>query len=299
VLAALALAAALSPALAGRIDALFADWDRPDSPGCTLGVARDGAMLYQRGYGMASLEYGAHNAPETVFPIGSNSKQFMAMLIALLAEDGKLSLDDDIRKYVPELPAYERPITVRQLVHHTSGLRDYQALRFLAGFPPDYLELAPVLALIARQKGLDFAPGERFEYSNTNYVLLRVIAERVSGKPLRELAAERIFAPLGMSHTQWSEDFHRLIPGRATVYTGDAATGFRSSDQGPLAGSGGVWTTVGDLLRWDENFDANRLGKGGPELIARVLAPEGGRDGEPASYAFGIFLGEHRGRPIY
>ncbi len=296
--AATAPPAPLAPELTARIDALFTDWDRPDTPGCVLGVAKDGALVYQRGYGMASLDRRARNTPETVFPIGSISKQFTAMLVALLAEEGKLGLDDDIRKHLPEMPAYERPITVRHLVHHTSGLRDYQALRFLAGFAPSDLELARVLALVARQKGLQFPPGERFEYSNTNYVLLRVIAERAAGKPIRDLAAERLFAPLGMTRSELSEDFERVIPQRATPYTGDLATGFRGAHVPPLAGSGGVWTTLADLLRWDENFYANRLGRARPELVAQAVTPVAVADGTPGTYGFGIFLDEHRGRPI-
>jgi CubicO group peptidase (beta-lactamase class C family) len=296
----------LDAATAARIDALFERFDNPHVPGCNVGVARDGRLVYARSFGAADLDYATPNAADTRFPIGSNSKQFTAMVVALLAEDGTLSLDDDVRKWVPELPAYPRPITVRDLLHHTSGLRDYQALRFLSGTPPDYLDLDWVMALLAKQRGTHFPAGEQFEYSNANYVLARVVAERASGRTISQLARERIFEPLGMRSTTWDETGKRTVPKRATPYSGSMATGFRRTFGATLAGSGGVWTTVEDLLRWDENFYRNRLGRGDPALVRQAVTPSAAsmraraavgdeaRDG----YGFGIFLGSHHGRPI-
>src|ERR1044072_7603453 len=310
-LAALALlgACARSPApsqqldrtTAARIDDLFELYDNPHVPGCNVGVARDGHLIYQRSFGSADLDYATPNAADTRFPIGSNSKQFTAMVVALLAEDGKLSLDDDVRKWVPELPVYEKPIAVRDLLHHTSGLRDYQALRFLSGTPPDYLDLDWVVGLLAKQRGTHFPAGTEFEYSNSNYVLARVVAERASGRTISQLARERIFAPLGMRSTVWDETGKRTVPHRATPYAGSLATGWRRSFGATLAGSGGIWTTVEDLLRWDENFYKNRLGRRDPGLVRRAVTPSPastqarGAVGEEArdGGGMGLFLGRH------
>ncbi|HEV8239291.1 MAG TPA: serine hydrolase domain-containing protein [Thermoanaerobaculia bacterium] len=290
---------------AERIDDLFERFDNPRVPGCNVGVAREGRFVYQKSFGAADLDYPIANDADTRFPIGSNSKQFTAMVVALLAEDGKLSLADDVRKWVPELPAYAKPITIGDLLHHTSGLRDYQALRFLSGTPPDYLDLDWVLALLVEQHGTHFPAGEQFEYSNSNYVLARVVAERAGGKTLRQLARERIFEPLGMRNTAWDETGKRTMPHRATPYAGNLADGWKRSLGSTLAGSGGVWTTVGDLLRWDENFYRNRLGRGDPELVRRAVTPSpaslharaAGED-ERGGYGMGIFLGTHHGRPV-
>ncbi len=296
----------LDPEVAGRIDQLFERWNNPNSPGCTAGVARGGWMIYARGFGSADLDHRIPNGLATVFPVGSNSKQFTAMVVALLAEDGTLSLDDDVRRWVPELPAYARPITVRDLLHHTSGLRDYQALRFLSGTPPDYLDLGWVLHLLSRQRGTHFPAGEKYEYSNSNYVLARVVAERASGSTLRQLARERIFEPLGMRSTTWDETGRRVVHNRATPYTGGGRDGWRIALGTTLAGSGGLWTTIEDLLRWDENFYHNRLGKGDPGLVRRAVEPsrpsvEAGRTADEDhrdGYGLGIYLGRHHGRQL-
>lgn len=298
--------AALSGETVEGIERLFQRFDDPGVPGCNVGVARNGHLVYLRSFGAADLDQRVLNEARTRFPIGSMSKQFTAMVVALLAEDGMLSLDDDVRRWVPELPVYARPISVRDLLHHTSGLRDYQALRFLSGTPPDYLELDWVLQLLARQRGTHFPAGERFEYSNSNYVLARVVAERAGGRTLRQLARERIFDPLGMDSTTWDETGRRVVPHRASPYTGNLTTGWRRSLGATLAGSGGIWTTVEDLVRWDENFYRNRLGRGDPALVQRAVEPSpasaraGATAGEEArdGYGYGVFLGRHHGRPL-
>lgn len=296
----------LPPATARQIDQLFERWNRPDSPGCAAGVARGGRLVYARGFGSADLDHRIPIRPSTVFPVGSNSKQFTAMVVALLAEDGVLSLDDDVRRWVPELPVYSRPITVRDLLHHTSGLRDYNALRFLSGTPPDWIDLDQVLALLARQRSTHFPAGEKFEYSNSGYVLARVVAERASGRSLRQLAREKIFVPLGMRSTTWDETGRRVVHDRATPFTAGGREGWRRAFGATLAGSGGLWTTIEDLTRWDESFYHHRLGKKDPELVRRALEPSppsleatrGAPEDSRGGYGFGIFLGRHHGRPI-
>jgi CubicO group peptidase (beta-lactamase class C family) len=286
---------ALPPVTEAAIDAVMAPYATTDGPGCTVGVAGAEGLVFAKGYGMANLELGVPNAADSAFPIGSNSKQFTAALVALLAEEGKVDLDADLRRYLPALPDYGAPLTARELVHHTGGLRDYQALRMLAGVPPEHVDAQQVLALLLRQRGLQARPGERFEYDNSGYVLLRFLIERVTGKPLPEVARERIFAPLGMNHTVWLEDATTIVPHRSTAYAGDRTRGFRAAYSTPVMGSGGIVTTVGDLAKWHANFYRNRLGKGRPELIAQLAAPGTLASGKPIDYAWGMFLGELHG----
>jgi CubicO group peptidase (beta-lactamase class C family) len=291
-------AAPLTPQVEREIDAVVARQVHDDGPGCMLQVARGETVVFARGYGRANLAYGIPISPATVFPIASNSKEFAAMAILLLAEEGKLSLEDDVRKVVPELPDYGTPIRIRQLIFHTSGVRDYQAVRFLAGVPSERLEREEILGLLTRQKATNFAPGSRFTYSNAGYVLLATIVERVAGKPLTEFAAERIFAPLGMTHTLWTERGDLVIPAGATLYSGGRDAGYRVTTTASLAGSGGVWTTTGDFLHWIANLRQNRLGRNAAELGRKLVARGALDDGTPIDYGFGIFHGEHRGRPI-
>jgi CubicO group peptidase (beta-lactamase class C family) len=202
-----------------EIDSVFAEWSQPGSPGCALGLYQDGAIIYERGYGMADLEHDVPIVPETVFYVGSLSKQFTAMTAALAMQQGRLSADDPIRKYLPELPEYASPITVRHLIHHTSGLRDYNTLLSIAGRRGDEaFENRTVLRITARQKRLNFEPGDEYLYSNTGYTLLALIVERATGTPFAEFAAKNLFEPLGMTVTHFHTDESRLIKGRALAF---------------------------------------------------------------------------------
>jgi CubicO group peptidase (beta-lactamase class C family) len=278
-----------------RVDKLFAQFDRKDSPGCALAVVRDGKVIYKRGYGMADLEHDVPLTPQSVVYIGSTSKQFAAASVALLAQQGKLSLDDNVRKYVPELPDYQPPVTLRHLVHHTSGVRDGWALLQLAGRSADeVINLDDIVALAARQKSLNFKPGDEHLYSNTGYWLLAVVVARASGKSLREFADAEIFKPLGMARTVFNDDHTRIIRGRAYGYAPARAGGFRLANvNNDLVGAGGLWTSVEDLLLWDENFYTAKVG--GPALIRQMLTPGALSDGKKLSYAFGLNVGEFRG----
>jgi len=303
--AALCGAAACSPAAQTAaanpaIDSLFAEWDKPDSPGCAVGVIRDGQFVYRHGYGMANLDYDIPNSPETVYYIASDSKQFTAAAIGLLVLDGKLSLDDDIRKYLPEVPDYSKlygvPITVGDLVHHTSGLRDIFTLMGLAGMRlEDVLTDDSSMALIARQKELNFKPGTEYLYSNTGYQFLSLIVERVSGKPLRVFADERIFQPLGMTHTHFHDEPGHIMKDRAMSYVPDSAMGFRISylQNFDKTGDGGLYTTVEDLARWDANYYTHQVG--GAEL-QKLIATRGVlANGDTLTYAFGNNVSTYRG----
>ncbi len=282
------------PSIPSQVDAVFAEWDTTSSPGCALGVYRDGGIAYARGYGMANLEYGIAISPQAIFRIGSTSKQFTAMAVALLAEEGKLALDDDVRKYFPELPDYGETITIRHLIHHTSGIRDYLTLAELAGWGEDY-SIAEALGIIARQKTLNFAPGEKFLYSNSNYFLMALLVERVTGKTLREWAEEHIFKALGMNHTHFHDDHTHIVRNRADGYSPGADGYALDMTILDMVGDGGILTSVEDLLLWDRNFYDNRLGKARPELIDELTTPAHLNDGEALDYAFALMVGEHRG----
>ena len=298
-LASSALAAPLSPDLSADVDALFQKWDRPDVPGMSVGIIRDGSLVYARGFGLANMEARQPNAASTVCRIYSMSKQFTAACIALLAEEGKLSVDDDVRKYFPDMPDYGKTITLAHLIHHNSGLRDYLGLVWLAGRrPEDYENEAAVLPLIFAQKDLNFEPGSEHAYTNTGYLLLSLIVEKVSGKPLREFADERIFRPLGMTHTHFHDDYTEVIPDRAWGYfpKDDEETkwGISINNSNIVMGCGGMMSTLADWARWDANFYDNQL-PGGPELIERMLAPGVLDSGTATHYGYGIVVSEYRG----
>jgi len=283
-----------------RVDKVFAQWDRPDSPGCELAVIKDGQIVYKRGYGMANLEHGIPMSPASIMDTGSVSKQFTAMAIALLAEQGKLSLDDDIRKYLSEIPQYEAPITIRHLIHHTSGIRDYLTLMSIAGMrDDDYYVDGEVINLLARQKELNFKPGSEFLYSNSGYFLLSQIVKRASGKTLREFADENIFKPLGMTRTRFYDDHNEIVKNRAASYVPRRGGGFQIAATAlDMVGDGNVFTCVEDLFLWDQNFYRNKLGKGGAQLINQILTTGTLNKGDKIDYAFGLVVGKYRGLRI-
>lgn len=284
------------PDLPARVDSLFAEWDRPGSPGCALGVVRDGRLAYARGYGSANLDHDVPITPSTVFYIASVSKQFTAASIALLAQQGRLSLDDDVRTYIPELPDYGATITIRHLIHHTSGLRDYLTLMPLAGMRLEDVHTdEEVLDLVTRQTALNFAPGERYLYSNTGYLLMAEIVRRVSGKSLREFADEHIFRPLGMVNTHFHDDRTMVVRNRAQAYARNRDGSFRLDvwSNFDKVGSGGLLASVEDLARWDLNAEHHRVG--GPALRQQMLERGVLNNGDTLDYAFGLTIGEYRG----
>ena len=278
-----------------RVDALFKHWDRSDSPGCSLGIVREGRLIYEHGYGMANLEHDIPITSETVFRIASTSKQFTAMSLLLLEQDSALSLDDDIRKYLPYMPDYGRPISIRHLVQHSSGIRDYEGITSLLGVADEdaYIQ-QEVLELLARQKALNFAPGERFLYSNSGYVLLGEIVARVSGKTLRQFVDERIFRPLGMRVSMIRDDHTEIIENRASGYAPLEDGGFRSAESHfDLVGDGNVFTTVRDLYRWDQNFYHHKIGgENAAESQHETLVLNDGRN---IPYAAGLEIGAYGG----
>src|SRR3984893_16570209 len=281
---------------AAAVDEVFSDLTKPGSPGCALAVYRDGRIIYAKGYGLANIEENVAIAPQSVFDIGSTSKQFSAASILLLEKQGKLSVHDDIRKYIPELPSYSQKISILHLLNHTSGLRDYLTLMELAGINVDSVTTdADALALITRQKSLNFAPGSDWLYSNTGFFLLSVIAQRASGKTLREFAAENIFAPLEMTHTQYRDSHTALIPDRAMAYDEqENKSGYKLNvSYFEQTGDGAVHTSVEDLLKWDENFYSPRVG--GKEFLAEIQERGKLNNGKVLDYAKGLFVQDYRG----
>jgi CubicO group peptidase (beta-lactamase class C family) len=279
-----------------KVDAIFAEWDKPDSPGCAVGVVQNGRFIYQRGYGMANLDYDIPNGPEMVYYVGSVSKQFTAAALGLLVLDGKVALDDDIRKYFPEMPDYGSPITVRHLVHHTSGIRDVYGIMAMAGLRmEDVFSDSEAVALIARQKALNFKPGDAHLYSNSGYFLMAQLVRRVTGKSLREFADERMFRPLGMTHTHFHDDPGHVMKKRAMSYDRDARGGYRIAylQNFDKIVAGGHYTTLDDMRKWDENYYTRRVG--GDALQTLIHTRGVLNAGDTIPYAFGNFVASYRG----
>lgn len=278
-----------------RIDAVFSRFTA-STPGCAVNVLRNGASIYSKGYGLASLELGVPISPRTVFDIGSSSKQFTAASIVLLAQDGKLSLDDDVRKFLPELPDLGAKVTLRHLLTHTSGWRDYTDLMFFGGFDErDHTTDDDALGILRKQRALNFTPGSDWRYSNTGFFLLSIVVKRASGKSLADFAQERIFTPLGMTHTHYLTESREVIPNKATAYaplgpSGGFEIGMSNWEQ---TGDGGVQTSVEDLAKWDANFDTPKVG--GKAMVDLLQTNAKLSDGTPLTYALGLTVDEYRG----
>ena len=291
-----AVTPALDLAQRKAIDSVFRPYNIPGVPGCALGVFRGGRIAYARGYGWADLERRVPITPATLFDIGSTSKQFAAASIALLAEEHKLSFNDEVRKYIPELPDYGAPLTIDNMMRHTSGLRDYAGLLVLAGHSLEEVTTdSQALDLIVHQRHLNFPSGTRFSYSNTGYFLLSVIVQRVTGMPLADFARTRIFLPLGMTHTVYRNHFDMLIPNRALGYApARTGGGFRiSMSNWEQTGDGSVQLSVDDALKWDENFYHPRVG--GQTMVAELQQRGTLENGDSIGYGRGLFLDTYRG----
>lgn len=284
------------PSVQEKVDRVFERWNRSDTPGCVVGVAVEGKTVLLRTYGMANLEYGLRIRPDTVFESGSVAKQFTAAAVALLVQDGKLSLDDPVRKHVPELPDFGNPILIRHLLNHTSGLRSQWPLMSLSGRPTGRAvhTVDEILELVSRMKELNFKPGDEFLYNNTGYTLLGVVVARVCAKSLDEFCQERLFRPLGMRRTQWRDDFTEVVPDRATAY-GQKKDGtfFTNMSFTDVIGNGGLLTTSGDLLIWNENLNNPRVG--GRALVEQLETQGRLNDGFENEYAQGLVVTTYKG----
>ncbi|MDP2884177.1 MAG: serine hydrolase domain-containing protein [Ignavibacteria bacterium] len=280
-----------------EVDKIFARWNSSETPGCAIAVSRNGQVVLSRAYGMADLEHGIPNSPETVFEAGSVSKQFTAAAIVLLAQQGKLGLDDEVRKYIPELPDYGCSITLRHLLNHTSGLRDWGTVVEVAGWPRGTRihRHADVLDVVSRQRSLNFPSGSEYSYCNTGYNLLAMIVERVSGEAFANFTKKNIFDPLGMKHTSWRDDFTRIVRGRAIAYSRREDSYSMNMPFENVHGNGGLLTTVGDLLLWNENFIHGKVG--GPSLVEELQRRGVLTSGQKISYAEGLRMTTYRNAP--
>jgi CubicO group peptidase (beta-lactamase class C family) len=279
----------------GRVDQLFAAWDRPGGPGASIGIMQDGEIVHANGYGEAQLEYHVPITPETVFHVASVSKQFTAFAVMLLADRGLVSLDDDIRQYLPELHDFGPTITIRHLIHHVSGLRDQWDLLALAGWRlDDVITRDQILRLLERQRELNFAPGDMYLYCNTGYTLLAEIVSRVTGTRFPEFMREEVFEPLGMAHTHFHDDHEMLVPNRAYSYAAAPTGGYRKQVLSyATVGATSLFTTVGDVLRWTRNLDEGVVG--GPRVLELMHRRGVLNSGDTLAYAAGLTIGRHRG----
>lgn len=282
--------ASAQPAVpASAVGAIFSKWTS-STPGCAVGVAVGGRPVLMQAYGMAELEHNVPNTPDTIFESGSVAKQFTAMAIMLLVADGRLSLDDEVRKHVPELPDYGTPITIRHLLTHTSGLRDWGSIAAIAGAPRTSRAYthAHVLDIVSRQQALNFPPGTQWSYSNTGFNLAAIIVDRVSGMSFAEFSRRRIFEPLGMTRTSWRDDHQRIVKDRAIAYA-TAPAGYRiEMPFENVHGNGGLLTTVGDLLKWNENFFKPVVGSAA--TIAQMTTAGKYSDGRDLEYGLGLYV---------
>lgn len=294
----ISLKAQISTTEQAKIDALFKQFNSKDTPGASVGIIKDGKFIYKHSYGMADLEHNVAITDSTVFYIGSVSKQFTAMCVLLLEEQGKLKLDDPVQKYLPDFPVYNGPLTIANFLNHTSGVRDNLTLWELAGKDYlDHIDKEEMYQLIRRQKELNYTPGEQFRYSNACYFMLGLIIEKVAGESLNEFARKNIFEPLGMYHTLFLDDNTTIIKNRAFSYMEDNGKFKNQPMRYDLVGSGGMYSTLSDLYLWDQNFYNNKLGKGTRELIEKLHKENVLNNGKLSGigYANGVQNGIYRG----
>ena len=280
--------------LVDKVDQIFADVSGEDSPGCAVGIVQNRELIYARGFGMANLECGMPILPSSVFHVASVSKQFTCMAILLLAAQQKLCVDDDVRKYIPELPDYGQVMTIGHLAHHTSGLRDQWDLLRLAGWREDDVKTnEDMLYLACRQRALNFKPGDEYLYSNTGYTLLALIVERVTGQSFRAFTQEHIFDPLGMTSTHFRDDHTELVVGRTSAYVPRDDGGYRVKiPMFDTVGATSLFTTVEDLALWHTNFETGVVGQ---SVMDQMHTQGVLNNGEVIAYAFGLSIDVYRG----
>lgn len=277
-----------------QVDEAFSIWDNAESPGAAVSIMKNGKTLYKKGYGLANLEYAIPNSPETIFHVASVSKQFTVFSILLLAQEGKLSLDDDIRKYIPEMHDFGKKITLRHLASHTSGLRDQWELLVLAGWRiDDVITQDQILKLAYRQTALNFEPGEEYMYCNTGFTLLAEVVTRVSGKSFAAFTDEHIFKPLQMTRTQFYDNHEKIVKNRAYCYKSDSI-GFKKSNLNyATVGATSLFTTAEDLQKWVNNYTSIKIGS--KAIFDEMTTPATLNNGNKIECGLGQYLGEYKG----
>ncbi|UCC83549.1 MAG: serine hydrolase [Gemmatimonadota bacterium] len=285
-------AAATTPE--GKIDQLFLAFDRLGSAGAAVAVVKDGEAVYQRGFGYADLEHGVAITPSTVFDIASVSKQFAGIAIAMLVKEGRVDLDADYREYLPEMPEYEHTVTVRHLVHHTSGIRDWSSALPIAGVRfEDVISFDDILRMAKHMQDLNYTPGDRYSYTNTGYNLLAEIVSRVTGEPFADWMEANVFEPLGMENTHFQADHDKIVANKARSYRANPSLGFQNVANNLTAiGSSSLYTTTEDLARWVLNFEGRHVGG---EAVKLMLQQGVLNNGTTIGYAFGQGVGSYKG----
>lgn len=288
-------AQALPDSITKKVDGLFAKWNTPNTPGCVIGIVRNDSLIYAKGYGLANMEYGVPNTPETIYHMASISKQFTAYAIVLLAQQGKLKLDDDIHKYLPWFPDLKEKITIRHLLNHTSGIRDQWQLLAISGTRlDDVIKQEHIVKLLSKQKALNFKPGDQYTYSNSGFTMLAEIVKSVSGKTLRQFTDSVIFKPLGMNNTHFHDDYTEVVKNRSYSYYPREGGGFNNSILSySNAGATSLFTNANDLAKWLVNFYKPTVGTA--EDI-KLLTQKGKlNNGKESDYALGIVVNKFEG----
>jgi CubicO group peptidase (beta-lactamase class C family) len=265
------------------------------APGCAAAVSLNGEVVFEKAFGLADLEHNVPNTTQTIFESGSVAKQFTAAALVLLQQDGKLSIDDPVRKYIPELPDYGAPLTIRHLLNHTSGIRDWGTVMSLTGAGRGDRVVSQDLAfdVITHQRALDFTPGAEYSYSNSGYNLAAVIVERVSKQKFPAFVQERLFKPIGMQNSSWRDDYQRIVPGRAQAYSRQGTGPWRlNMPFMNVYGNGGMLTTVGDWMKWNAMLDSQSLGA---PLVSALETQGVLNDGRKISYALGLTVDKYKG----
>ena len=285
--------------LAARVDSIFAAHTAPGTPGVSVAIVRDGRILLERGYGLADLEHNVPVTPNTVFDVASVSKQFTGLSVAMLATQGRLTITDDVRKYLPELPDFGAPITIEHLLHHTSGIRDWPLTLGIAGWRfDDVISFDQILRMAYNQRTLNFTPGAEHTYSNTGYNLLAEVVQRVTGKSFRSWTTENLFQPLGMTSTHFHDDHTMIVPDRALGYARVRPTVFRNVGNNLTAlGSSSLYSTAHDMAKWLINFDDKKVG--GQRAMDLMLSKGKLNNGSTVEYAFGVAHGTQNGQPMF
>lgn len=285
----------LPDSIARKVDAVFAEYDKTNSPGCALAILKDGKTIYKRGYGMSNLEYNIAITPGSIFHIASISKQFAAAALIRLSLEGKLSLDDDVRKYIPEVPDFGHTITFKHLIHHTSGIRDQWALQALSGWRgDDLITEKDIMNTLSRQKELNFLPGEEYVYCNTGFTLAAVAVKKITGVSLRDYADSVFFKPLGMDDTHFHSDHAEITPNRTSAYVKDERGVWKVSiPVYDTYGATSLFTTVEDLAKWDENFYTKKVG--GDAFIDLMQKTGVLNNKTPQTYAGGLVVSRYKG----
>ncbi|WP_256004899.1 serine hydrolase domain-containing protein [Pedobacter deserti] len=289
----------LSGELSTKIDGIFSRWDKPNSPGCVVGIVRNDSLIFAKGYGMANLEYNIPNSPETIYHMASVSKQFTAYAMILLARQGKLQLDDDIRKYLPWFPDLGHKISIRHLLHHTSGIRDQWQLLAISGTRiDDVITQEHIVKILSKQQALNFKPGERFSYSNSGYTMMAEIVKAVTGQTLRQFTDSAIFKPLGMRQTHFHDDYTEIVKNRSYSYYPKDQHGYGNSILSySNAGATSLFTNVNDMAKWVSNFYQPKSGT--LQDIETMVTKGKLNDGREDHYALGIVNTLYRGQKLY